>query len=83
MVPLMPMIVTALLVSQLPPARARYNSYVASAKEAVKQPLRRFLEADDCSKAYSLPVHFPAHHSYAYRVVRTNRPGCPDPNTLS
>jgi len=54
MVPLMPLIVTAVLVSQQQPARLRYKSLVASAKEAVRQPLRRFLEPTDC--AYAMPV---------------------------
>lgn len=54
MVPLMPLIVSAVLVSQQQPARLRYKSLVASAKEAVRQPLRRFLEPTDC--AYAMPV---------------------------
>ncbi|CAE7570827.1 glaA, partial [Symbiodinium pilosum] len=47
MVPLMPLLVTAALVSNVRSAKLRYNSLMDSATESVKRPLRRLLEPAD------------------------------------
>mmetsp|Transcript_66860 Transcript_66860/g.159551 ORF Transcript_66860/g.159551 Transcript_66860/m.159551 type:complete len:299 (-) Transcript_66860:125-1021(-) len=71
MVPLMPLLVTALLVAQLQPARARYNSFMALATEAFKRPLRRLLEPDCGSRAGMVPwMQSSARGSLAMRADR-------------
>ncbi|CAE6950651.1 glaA [Symbiodinium sp. CCMP2592] len=54
MVPVMPLLVTAALVSNNQSARLRYNSLLASATENVKRPLRRLLEPTEELRAWTV-----------------------------